>query len=167
MSEGPYGRHGFNANAGYGGGQAYGGGASYSAPSYGQGYGQAPSSGGVPGGAAASYGAPAGGNNSYGDYGAYGAPDNAYSVRPLAVVMMAVSWPLVAFLLLSRIPCCGILYAMLRVMFLLKWNFEGRGVSRFFYVTRRTVILWSFHHVMLSFSYNPSLFLLLIYFLQP
>lgn len=78
MSDGPYGRHGFNANAGYGGGASYGGGGtSYAAPSYGQSYGGAPNSGGAP---TASYGTP--GGASYGDYGAYGgAPDSSYGVR--------------------------------------------------------------------------------------
>jgi hypothetical protein len=81
MSDGPYGRHGFNANAGYGGsGSAgYGGGNAYTAPSYGQSYGSAPSSGGAP--SAASYG---GSGTSYGDYGAYGvASDASYGVRLL------------------------------------------------------------------------------------
>jgi len=81
MSDGPYGRHGFNsnANAGYGGqgdpGASYGnsqqGGAGYSAPSYGQSYGGDGASGG------ASYGA-SGGQDYGAQYGAYGggAPDN-------------------------------------------------------------------------------------------
>jgi hypothetical protein len=80
MSDGPYGRHGFNANAGYGGGgsASYGGGNSYAAPSYGQSYGSAPSSGGAP--SAASYG---GSGTSYGDYGAYGvSSDASYGVSP-------------------------------------------------------------------------------------
>jgi len=87
MSDGPYGRHGFNANAntGYGGGAGGGGaggagaggasygnsqgggGGGYAAPSYGQSYGGASSGG-------ASYGA-SGGQDSYGAYGG-GAPDN-------------------------------------------------------------------------------------------
>jgi hypothetical protein len=68
-SEGPYGRHGFNANAGgYGGGDSYGdapppaGGGGYAAPSYGgQSYG-------------ASYSAPTpqGGVGYGSQYGAYG-----------------------------------------------------------------------------------------------
>jgi hypothetical protein len=78
MSDGPYGRHGYSTNAGYGGGgTAYGGGNAYAAPSYGQSYGAAPSSGGAP--PAASYG---GSGTSYGDYGAYGSPDASYGVRP-------------------------------------------------------------------------------------
>jgi len=83
MSDGPYGRHGFNANAntgyggsgggGGGGGTSYGnseGGGGYAAPSYGQNYG-----GGAAGGA--SYGA-SGGQDYGAQYGAYGggAPDN-------------------------------------------------------------------------------------------
>lgn len=79
MSDGPYGRHGYSANAGYGGGgtAGYGGGGNaYAAPSYGQSYGGAPSSGGAP--PAAAYG---GGGTSYGDYGAYGGPDASYGVR--------------------------------------------------------------------------------------
>lgn len=67
MSDGPYGRHGFNANAGgYGGGDSYGsappGGGGYAAPSYGgQSYG-------------ASYSAPSPQDGpAYGSqYGAYG-----------------------------------------------------------------------------------------------
>mmetsp|Transcript_19477 Transcript_19477/g.48063 ORF Transcript_19477/g.48063 Transcript_19477/m.48063 type:complete len:371 (+) Transcript_19477:127-1239(+) len=67
MSDGPYGRHGFNANAGgYGGGASYGnagaqgGGGGYAAPSYGQSYGS-------------SYSAPAPQDSAYGSqYGAYG-----------------------------------------------------------------------------------------------
>ena len=79
MSDGPYGRHGFNANAGYGGqagGASYGnsqqgGGGGYAAPSYGQAY----------GGGGASYGA-SGGQDYGAQYGSYGggAPDN-YQVR--------------------------------------------------------------------------------------
>lgn len=87
MSDGPYGRHGFNANAntGYGGGaggggaggagaggasygNSQGGGGGYAAPSYGQSYGGASS------GSGDSYGA-SGGQDSYGAYGG-GAPDN-------------------------------------------------------------------------------------------
>lgn len=70
MSDGPYGRHGFSSNAGYGGGASYGdsqqGGGGYAAPSYGQSY-----SGG------ASYGGTGGQDYSaqYGSYGG-GAPDN-------------------------------------------------------------------------------------------
>mmetsp|Transcript_7028 Transcript_7028/g.10246 ORF Transcript_7028/g.10246 Transcript_7028/m.10246 type:complete len:366 (-) Transcript_7028:157-1254(-) len=59
-SEGPYGRQGFNANAGgYGGGSSYSQpGAGYAAPSYGQGYGAGGASygGGYGGGAAPQYG---------------------------------------------------------------------------------------------------------------
>jgi hypothetical protein len=75
MSDGPYGRHGFNsnANAGYGGqgGASYGnppqGGGGYAAPSYGQSY----------SGGAASYGG-SGGQDYGSQYGSYGggAPDN-------------------------------------------------------------------------------------------
>ena len=89
MSEGPYGRHGFNANAGYGGGGAQGGyggqggGGGYAAPSYGQGYGQAPSSGGAP----PAYGYGGGGGA---DYGAYGAADNSYAVRALLIFSTVV-----------------------------------------------------------------------------
>ena len=74
MSDGPYGRHGFNANAnaGYGGqsgGASYssqGGGGGYSAPSYGQSY-----------GGGASYGG-SGGQDYGSQYGSYGGntPDN-------------------------------------------------------------------------------------------
>ena len=74
MSDGPYGRHGFNsnANAGYDGqqgGASYGGsqgGGGYAAPSYGQSYGGGASYGGSGG---QDYGA------QYGSYGG-GAPDN-------------------------------------------------------------------------------------------
>lgn len=87
MSDGPYGRHGFNANAntGYGGngppgapggGASYGnsqggGGGGYAAPSYGQSYGGGVASGGT------SYGA-SGGQDYGAQYGAYGggASDN-------------------------------------------------------------------------------------------
>lgn len=87
MSDGPYGRHGFNANAntGYGGngppgapggGASYGnsqggGGGGYAAPSYGQSYGGGGASGGT------SYGA-SGGQDYGAQYGAYGggASDN-------------------------------------------------------------------------------------------
>lgn len=79
MSDGPYGRHGFNsnANAGYGGqggGASYGnsqqGGGGYAAPSYGQSYGGGATAG-------ASYGA-SGGQDYGAQYGSYGggAPDN-------------------------------------------------------------------------------------------
>jgi len=72
MSDGPYGRHGFSSNTGYGGqagGASYGsqsGGGGYSAPSYGQNY-----------GAGASYGG-AGGQDYGSQYGSYGGstPDN-------------------------------------------------------------------------------------------
>uniref|UniRef100_A0A7S4EEV5 ER lumen protein-retaining receptor n=2 Tax=Pseudo-nitzschia australis TaxID=44445 RepID=A0A7S4EEV5_9STRA len=73
MSDGPYGRHGFSANAGagYGGqsaGASYGSqqGGGYAAPSYGQSY-----------GGGASYGA-SGGQDYSAQYGSYGggAPDN-------------------------------------------------------------------------------------------
>lgn len=68
MSDGPYGRHGFNANASYGGnsGTGYSQGAGYSAPSYGQSY-----------GGGQSYGA-SGGQDYGAQYGGYGgsAQDN-------------------------------------------------------------------------------------------
>ena len=66
MSDGPYGRHGFNANPGYSA-PSYGGsaGSGYSAPSYGQSYG------------GASYAAPASQDGGYGSsYGAYGGTDS-------------------------------------------------------------------------------------------
>ena len=75
MSDGPYGRHGFNANAGgYGGGASYGnaggGGGGYAAPSYGQSY-----------GGGASYSAPSPQDGAYGSqYGAYGGAGD-YQVR--------------------------------------------------------------------------------------
>lgn len=76
MSEGPYGRHGFNANPGYGGGAgggaSYGGaaGGGYAAPSYGQSYGQNYGGG-------ASYAAPAPQDGGYGSqYGAYGGTES-------------------------------------------------------------------------------------------
>lgn len=72
MSDGPYGRHGFNANPGYGGGASYGntGGAGYTAPSYGQSYGQSYGGG-------ASYAAPAPQDGGYGSqYGAYGGTES-------------------------------------------------------------------------------------------
>lgn len=60
MSDGPYGRHGFNANPGYG---AAGG---YAAPSYGQNY-----------GGGASYAAPTPQDGGYGSqYGAYGGTES-------------------------------------------------------------------------------------------
>ena len=79
MSDGPYGRHGFNANAGgYGGGASYGnaggggGGGGYAAPSYGQSY-----------GAGASYSAPSPQDGVYGSqYGAYGGAGD-YQVRKI------------------------------------------------------------------------------------
>ena len=78
MSDGPYGRHGFNANAGgYGGGASYGNaaGGGYAAPSYGQSY-----------GAGASYSAPAPQDGAYGSqYGAYGG-NGAYQVRRTVIV---------------------------------------------------------------------------------
>lgn len=65
MSDGPYGRHGFNANPGYGGasyGNAAGG---YAAPSYGQSYG------------GASYAAPSPQDSAYGSqYGSYGGTES-------------------------------------------------------------------------------------------
>lgn len=65
MSDGPYGRHGFNANPGYGGasyGNAAGG---YATPSYGQSYG------------GASYAAPSPQDSAYGSqYGAYGGTES-------------------------------------------------------------------------------------------
>ena len=74
-SEGPYGRHGFNANAGgYGGGASYGGGGGggYAAPSYGgQNY-----------GGAAAYSSPAAQGGGYGSqYGQYGGGSEGYQVR--------------------------------------------------------------------------------------
>eukprot|EP00980_Cylindrotheca_fusiformis_P020703 scaffold7738_cov133-Cylindrotheca_fusiformis.AAC.12 len=68
MSEGPYGRHGFNANAGgYGGGQSYG-----NAPPAAGGY-AAPSYGGQSYGASYSAPSPQGGPAYGSQYGAYGA----------------------------------------------------------------------------------------------
>ena len=80
-SDGPYGRHGFNANAGGYGGASYssqagagggggGGGAGYMAPSYGQGY----------GGGAGSYGDAPPGSGGYAGYG-QGAPMEYNQVR--------------------------------------------------------------------------------------
>ena len=86
MSDGPYGRHGFNANPGYGGAAGGGGGGGgggtsygnagggYAAPSYGQGY-----------GGGASYAAPAPQDGGYGSqYGAYGGTES-YQVGHLIV----------------------------------------------------------------------------------
>lgn len=69
MSDGPYGRHGYSSNPGYGGGGAsYGNaaaGGGYAAPSYGQSYGAAP--------------APP--DSGYGSqYGAYGGAADTYQV---------------------------------------------------------------------------------------
>lgn len=74
MSDGPYGRHGFNnSQQGYGGGSSYdynAGGSGYAAPSYGQSY-----------GAGASYSAPAPQDGGYGSqYGAYGGAAEGYQV---------------------------------------------------------------------------------------
>lgn len=82
-SEGPYGRHGYSANPGYGAAPSYGGGGGASAPSYGGG---APAGGGGGGYAAPSYGgygAPAGqGAAAYGSqYGSYGG-DSSYQSEP-------------------------------------------------------------------------------------
>lgn len=86
-SDGPYGRHGFNANAGgYGGGASYGGSAGgYASPSY----------GGQSYGGAASYSAPAAQGGGYGaQYGQYGGGSEAYQVRCNIVVVDndATSW---------------------------------------------------------------------------
>lgn len=83
MSDGPYGRHGFSSNTGYGGqvgGASYGsqpGGGGYAAPSYGQNY-----------GAGASYGG-AGGQDYGSQYGSYGGstPDN-YAVRQESMLLL-------------------------------------------------------------------------------
>jgi hypothetical protein len=80
MSDGPYGRHGFNANqGGYGGGASYSqpaGGApagGYAAPSYG--------GGGESYGGGASYSAPTPQGGAYGSqYGAYSGTPDAYQV---------------------------------------------------------------------------------------
>jgi len=69
-SDGPYGRHGFNANAGGYGGASYSsqpGGGGYMAPSYGQGYG--------------SYGDSANGAGAYPSYGQQGGPMDYNQVR--------------------------------------------------------------------------------------
>lgn len=79
MSDGPYGRHGFNANPSYGGasyGNAAGG---YAAPSYGQSYG------------GASYAAPSPQDSSYGSqYGAYGGTES-YQVSCCHVAISVVT----------------------------------------------------------------------------
>lgn len=75
-SEGPYGRHGYSANPGYGGGANPGndaGGGGYAAPSYGQSYGGA--------GGGSSYAAPVPQEGAYGSqYGAYGGVAEGYQV---------------------------------------------------------------------------------------
>ena len=95
MSDGPYGRHGFNANAGgYGGGASYGNaaGGGYAAPSYGQSY-----------GAGASYSAPAPQDGAYGSqYGAYGG-NGAYQVRRTVIVGCLLFWQyLESFIIVPR-----------------------------------------------------------------
>ncbi len=65
MSDGPYGRHGFNANPGYGGASYGNAGGGYAAPSYGQSYG------------GASYAAPSPQDSAYGSqYGSYGGTES-------------------------------------------------------------------------------------------
>lgn len=101
MSDGPYGRHGFNSNAGgYGGGGAsYGNagnagaqGGAYAAPSYGQSYGS-------------SYSAPAPQDSAYGSqYGSYGGgATNDYQVR-LGWTTVLLLHPNLLFLLWLDLP---------------------------------------------------------------
>ena len=76
MSDGPYGRHGFNANqGGYGGGAGGAPAGGYAAPSYGGGGGGGESYGG---GASYSAPTPQGGYGS--QYGAYSGTPDAYQV---------------------------------------------------------------------------------------